>query len=693
MRRRDFLYAAAAVTAIPSAGAAPTGEPLKLAELTGSIAKQPGPAPIPGAEWYAAQAEDAALVYTFPAGFLSRTKCITTDMLLDGDTLVVFNILLDETGTGRTFRYTFAGLNQCSFRVRMPLELVNLNRWMSDREGAFLKPMSSGDRVDLAKVDRLRLVLRRKGPQPSRWCMTPLLASPAEVERMTDPVLPKGALLDEFGQSTLKSWPGKTTSAAELATRIRGQFDNASSRKWPEDFTRWGGWKARKLGEASGFFRTHNDGRRWWLVDPDGYAFWSTGPDCVRVDTEARIDGIEKALKWNPGPDGEFAAIYRSPRDLKIPGSSVNFLAANMIRAFGPEKWRDKWATVTLAEMKRLRFNTVGNWSEWEYARAAGFPYVRPLSFSGRHSGMVYRDFPDVFHPEFESDVAVYAAQLKDTAGDPALIGYFLMNEPTWGFSSETPAAGMLFNTDHCATRDELARFLRRKYADDAALGSAWSDTTATFDRIKKGKWTSVLSKPALADLREFSSEMSQRYFSTLSKYCKQADPNHLNLGMRWAGAPPEWAVQGMKSFDVFSMNCYEERLPLERATRIHEMVQKPVLVGEWHFGALDVGLPASGIGHTRNQADRGTAYRNYLEDAAADPYCVGVHWFTLYDESALGRFDGENYNIGFLDICNRPYDELCQAAITSHERIHQVADGKAQPYFGKIDYLPKLFL
>ena len=123
------------------------------------------------------------------------------------------------------------------------------------------------------------------------------------------------------------------------------------------------------------------------------------------------------------------------------------------------------------------------------------------------------------------------------------------------------------------------------------------------------------------------------------------------------------------------------------------ERVKAPVMIGEWHFGALDVGLPASGIGHVRDQAARGQAYRIYLEDAAAKPWCVGVHWFTLYDESALGRFDGENWNIGFLDVCNRPYEELCKAARASHERMYEVAMGRVEPYDEEPEYLPMLFL
>jgi hypothetical protein len=114
-------------------------------------------------------------------------------------------------------------------------------------------------------------------------------------------------------------------------------------------------------------------------------------------------------------------------------------------------------------------------------------------------------------------------------------------------------------------------------------------------------------------------------------------------------------------------------------------------MIGEWHFGALDVGLPASGIGHVPDQPSRGQAFRVYLEDAAEKPWCVGVHYFIMYDQSALGRFDGENYNIGFLDVCNRPYEPLALAARASHERLYQVTTGVAAPYHNEPEYLALL--
>lgn len=69
------------------------------------------------------------------------------------------------------------------------------------------------------------------------------------------------------------------------------------------------------------------------------------------------------------------------------------------------------------------------------------------------------------------------------------------------------------------------------------------------------------------------------------------------------------------------------------------------------------------------------------------------MHWFTLYDEAALGRFDGESWNIGLLDICNREYGPLARAARIGHERMYDVARGIIPPYDDAPEYLPLLFV
>ncbi|MEI8196764.1 MAG: hypothetical protein WCI73_12770, partial [Phycisphaerae bacterium] len=66
-------------------------------------------------------------------------------------------------------------------------------------------------------------------------------------------------------------------------------------------------------------------------------------------------------------------------------------------------------------------------------------------------------------------------------------------------------------------------------------------------------------------------------------------------------------------------------------------------------------------------------------------------HYFQMYDQSALGRYDGENYNIGFVDVCNQPYEELAWAARNSHERVYKVALGEIPAVEEIPEYLPPL--
>ncbi len=655
-------------------------------QVLGGLVCEEGEAPLAGATWYVAHDVSDGLAYHFPAGTLAEANYLSAGLLVDGNRLGVFVLTLQEGQDGPSFGLIYSALNQCSARMRVPLEAVNQNRWRYEREGAWLKPMCSGDRVDLQRVDRMTITVLRKSDTPVRWCMTTVVATAAEPALLDDLVLPRGPLLDELGQSTLHDWPAKSRSAEEVSERLRQQAAAAPRQRWPEGFSRWGGWTGAQF-EPTGFFRTHHDGQRWWLVDPDGYAFWSAGMDCVRVDTNAAYGGLEAALAWMPDPRGEYSAIYTGG-----PVPTINYLAANMIRTFGPGSWYVRWAEIALAELRGMGFNTVANWSDWEIARDAGFPYVRPMRHDPLQTPLVYRDFPDVYAPEFEGDVAAYAEQLRETAGDPAFIGYFLMNEPTWGFSRETPAAGMLYTTPSCATRRALAAFARDRYGSESALAGAWG-SGVTFDLLCEGEWRLPLTEAAQADLADFSEVMVERLFGWLSEACKAVDPHHLNLGVRYYTVPPVWAATGMRHFDVFSMNCYRDRVPTDEMTQIHDLLHMPILVGEWHFGALDVGLPASGIGHVRDQEARGQAFRFYTEDAATQPWCVGVHYFTLYDESALGRFDGENWNIGFLDVCNRPYAPLARAARASHERLYPVAMGEVAPYDDPPEYLPRLFL
>ena len=532
--------------------------PLQLdpEEMVGGLVREDEAAPIAGATWYVAEAADDGLSYRFPEGALAEAKYLTADLLVDGDHLVVLALRLQEGEGGPTFMLLFSALNQCQARLRMRLEAVDQNRWRYDREGAWLKPMCAGDRVDLAKVDRMTITVLRKSDRPARFCLTPVAATAVKPERLDAPVLPKGPLLDELGQSALHEWPTKSRSAEEVTERLRAQAEEAEGQELPEVFTRWGGWKELRF-EGTGFFRTHHDGKRWWLVDPDGCAFWSAGLDCVGPHVEAHYAGIESAAAWMPEVDGQYAEAHHQ---LGTNARSINYLGANFIRAFGPDDWYGKWSEVALGMLRQFGFNTVANWSDWRIAKEAGFPYVRPLDFHRGKTPRVFRDFPDVFHSDFEEEATEFAKQLEETRDDPALIGYFLMNEPTWGFAQETPAAGMLHNTAKCEARLALRDFLKNKYGSDAGLAAAWG-MEVTLAAVGEGEWRERLTKAAEGDLESFSAVMVEKLFAALSDACKKVDPNHLNLGARYYTVPPPWALEGMTSFDVFSVNGYQQRV------------------------------------------------------------------------------------------------------------------------------------
>jgi hypothetical protein len=659
--------------------------------LLGGISREEDITPIFDAVWFNAGAVGDGLSYQFPAGALSGARCLTADMLLDGDDAGAFVLELQEGSDGPTFGFMFALLPQASARLRLPLEAVQHHYWMYEREGAFLKPHVAGQRVNLRKVDRLRLMLHSRGDSVTRWCMTPIFATAHESLPLAQPLLPNGALLDELGQSTLRNWPGKSQSADEVVQRLQTQLRDAPAQRWSEGLSKWGGWSAKTYA-ATGFFHTHWDAAVgcWWLIDPDGCVFWSAGQNGIYPGVEANVSGLESALEWLPTlADAEYSAAVRKENRAVY----VDYLQTNLMRAFGPNAWHNSWVDLTLGELRRVGFNSIGVESDWVSASDAQFPYVRLLSMPlGTSTPLIFRDLPDVFDPAFEQDALRFAEQLIETRDDPALIGYFLMSEPTWAYAPDTPAVGMLNNTTTCTSRLALADFLRERYGDDPHLAQAWGDGV-TFDSIANSRWNRALTETAYTDLADFSAVLLDRYFSVLSAACKQADPNHLNLGVRYPFVPPDWALSAMRSFDVFSMNCYEERVPQDAVKHIHDTINMPTLISAWHVGAMDAGQPASGNGpRVRDQAARGKAYRLYLEDAAGLPWCVGVHHFSHYDQPALGRWDGEAYNIGFYDICGRPYEELVQAARQAHRRMYTIALGEQQPFNNAPEYLSRYF-
>lgn len=487
-----------------------------------------------------------------------------------------------------------------------------------------------------------------------------------------NPVLPDKKLVDCFGQSKWKDWKGKTKDTAELKKVLLSQLEDGD-RGYPfEDWSVYGGWKKKKLSEGTGYFSRCKENGRWWLTDPLGYAYFSMGPDCVGPGGGCRIEGVEKWLDRVP--------------------EGLSFFQANLYKAFG-ETWYEDWEKMMSAQLKKYGMNTLGNWSDGRILGKMDIPYVTSLPEFPSTACSIFRDFPDVFSEEYCLQAKKCAHALEERKNDSLMIGYFLRNEPAWAFVDNLVLADeVLHNPERTVCKEKLVEFLRERYRSIEALNRAWNSSLESFDSLyRQQDGVSKWSEASGEDMREFSRRMLRAYIEIPVRECRKADPNHMILGMRWAWISDPDLVTGWENFDVFSINCYAVD-PTDKIQHIVDLgVDLPVLIGEFHFGALDAGLPATGLEGVESQKDRGIAYRYYCESVAAHPNGVGCHYFQCYDQFTLGRFDGENYNIGLFDICSRVYSEMMEEVRECSSRVYDVADGRTERTGQKAKSIPMI--
>ncbi|MDD7740308.1 MAG: beta-galactosidase [Fusicatenibacter sp.] len=506
-------------------------------------------------------------------------------------------------------------------------------------------------------------------------------------------------LVDKLGQNKQKQWKSKITGEQELKECLLQQ-EKESTGEYPfSDWSAFGGWKSKKIGDGTGYFTRKKIDGRWYLADPEGYAFFSVGPDCVNPGVDGRVDGIEKWLDWLPGEDDSvFGQMfqrmgwYHGNKESKRNGMLFNYGAANLYRVFG-EEWYEKWKKMITGQLKAYGMNTLGNWSDERILGTTGIPYVTSLpEFPGTKQA-IFRDFPDVLSEEYEQEAVLCAQALEQRKEDPFMIGYFLRNEPAWAFVDNLVLADeVLYNPAQTVCKEKLILFLKEKYENIGKLNDAYHCSLDSFDDLRKPKRNvSEWSEEAKKDMKEFSRRMLRAYVEIPCRACRQVDPNHMILGMRWAWISDADLVTGWENFDVFSINCYAVD-PTKHLQRVVDLgVDLPIVIGEFHFGALDAGPTATGLEGVASQADRGIAYRYYCERTAAHPYGVGCHYFQCYDQFALGRFDGENYNIGLFDICSQAYPEMMNKVKECSSEIYTVKAGIQPPTGEKAESIPMI--
>lgn len=467
-----------------------------------------------------------------------------------------------------------------------------------------------------------------------------------------DDILEGKPLIDQFGQYTHAEWPGKAHSEADLKAAWAAEAATLATTGTLPDRDPYGGFASTQA-KATGFFRVQEIGGIWWLIDPDGHYFFSTGVNGTRPIVTTHVSGREDYFTTLPAiPPAALASatasglMPSSASTSATTGRQVSFYTANLQLRFGQD-FMAPWATLTSQRMAAWGLNTAYTPGLNNALTPGGQKRAYVTSLRGWQTGPLVMGMPDVYADSFPRQVAAaIRRQVTPLKDDPWLIGYFIGNEPPWpGRESQ--------------------------FVDLVLSGTA----TAMQERFK----TALAKGDTPAARRDLVLAAFAHYLDVVDSAVKQCDPNHLNLGIRFGGTPPDDVVRLAGVFDAYTLNKYRYEPPPAEITRVHKLTGLPVLIGEFHIGVPERGM-APGLVQATDQHERGLAYSYYLEHAAAHPEVIGAHWFQWIDEPVSGRADGENYNIGWVDVTDQPYPDLVAASRLTATRLLDIHLGKIPP-------------
>ena len=473
--------------------------------------------------------------------------------------------------------------------------------------------------------------------------------------------------IDKYGQFKHVDWKDKTHADEDLARQKEIEEADLSENPGATDRNRFGGWINGPRYEATGHFRVEKIDGMWWFIDPEGYLWWSHG--VVRVTPSSAVtplDNREHYFEYLPRAGDEFSRFYCTYDELLKPyydarniKSTYDFSSANLYRKYG-ENYKDVFADLAHKRLASWGLNTIANSSDKDICRMSRTPYIERIEINQspalHGSSGIWWKFRDPWNPGFENEIRSKLTECKPQLDDPWCVGYFVDNELNWG--SQTYLASCAVKSPASdASKQAMTEYFQNKYDTILALNECWSTDFEDWTAFMNNR--NAVPYSANADLEEFNALIVRKYFETIRRIFKEIAPDKLYMGCRFAGANEQVIKIGMEYCDLMSWNSY--RMDLTTFMEGYPFLDKPVIIGEFHFGALDRGKFHPSLIQVNDQEQRGRAYYNYVKSALEHPLVVGTHWHQFSDQATTGRFDGENFQVGLTDMCDTPYYETIE--------------------------------
>lgn len=395
---------------------------------------------------------------------------------------------------------------------------------------------------------------------------------------------------------------------------------------------------AANAADTKSRFSIERHNGNFWLARPNGEQFFSLGVCCVNSGVSR-----ERFNPLNPG----YAAFQ-------------HYENSNL------------WAETTMERLKSWGFTTVGGWSDYSALRQchdADLAFI-PVLAIGMTCGAPWEDMWDTNIIGRMYQVA--RDQILPLGNDPRVLGYYTDNEMGWWNAAlfnltlaQPPTSGQ---------RQRLVNLLRETYKNN------WKDLLKDFEPEGVGSFKELDQRGMLylrpgsqgiRVYRRFLGLMAERYYSLVRQIVRTYDPGGLVLGDRYQSFYYPQVARAAASMDVVSMNLNagwnDGTFPRFYLKTLHALTGKPIYVSEFYMSAQQNRTGNKNDSSTfpvvATQAERAEGFRNTLQALARTPYVVGADWFQYYDEPEYGRFDGENYDFGLVDIHDQPYKSLTTAA------------------------------
>lgn len=503
--------------------------------------------------------------------------------------------------------------------------------------------------------------------------------------------------VDKFGQNAKQTFEGKVYSEQQLIAEKKAEAKELDGKRF-SDRSKFGGYKYGKKQKGTGYFTTAKIDGKWSLVDPEGYPYFATGLDIIRLGDAATMTGYDFKTKgdistryirlekranmfeWLPDyndPLGKhFAYMPYTHSGALDKGESFNFQRANLERKYGDD-YSKKWLDTTVNRMINWGFTSLGNWTDPALYANNKVPYFANGWITGQFKTVSSgQDFwgalPDVFDPAFAVSAEETAMRVAaEVQNNPWCVGVFIDNEKSFGRPDNISSLyGIVINTlrrdgSDVPTKAHFTTLMKAKYPSINALNKAWNKNIASWEAFQKGIDSTLTTKAQETDYSTLLTAYADKYFDIVDQMVSKHMPNHLYLGARFPdwGMPLEVVKASSKYVDVISFNAYKEGL-VKKTWSFMDEIDMPAIIGEFHMGAMDGGMFHPGIIVASDQKDRGKMFKDYMHSVIDHPNFVGAHYFQYADGPLTGRaYDGENYNIGFISVTDTPYKEMVKAA------------------------------